>query len=281
MICLLILIAAVTWPPVPGLAAQDGARAGATGWVPFFGCGLGSKKAHILDMYALPDLGTVSMSFWTYNAASNTWSKLKPKVALRDTVFTLREGLPVRSFSNRIVPDAAFLSGEGRADLMWSSCHADCDSLAGRLRPGRGGGAGGGLAQYGGALHSGGWAEAVMGVPLPPLSGRGRIATVVLELVPDTLFRAGAQTPTCTCSSNAPLSEARARIRIVRVSDSVVAGRATGRVHPTIGPQFQVWSSVPPTAPMSNWKLLILHGRACRGRRSSLRTYSRARRSAV
>jgi len=120
VICLLILIAAVTWPPLPGLAAQDGARAGVTGWVPFYGTGqVGSKRAHILDMYALPDLGTVSMSFWSYNATTGTWSKLKPKVALGDTVFTLREGLPVRFIFEPNAPDAAYLSGDGRADLMW------------------------------------------------------------------------------------------------------------------------------------------------------------------
>ncbi|MDO8835751.1 MAG: hypothetical protein Q7V01_09140 [Vicinamibacterales bacterium] len=120
VICLLLLIVAVAWPPLPGMAAQDGAVAGVTGWVPFYGSGqVGSKRAHILDMYALPDLGTVSMSFWAYNAASHTWSKLKPKVALGDTAFTLRAGLPVRFIFEPNAPDAAFLSGDGRADLMW------------------------------------------------------------------------------------------------------------------------------------------------------------------
>ena len=120
IVCLLLLIVAVAWTPLPGLAAQDGARAGVTGWVPFYGSGqAGSKRAHILDMYALPDLGTVSMSFWAYNAASNTWSKLKPKAALGDTAFTLREGLPLRFIFEPNAPDAAFLSGAGRADLMW------------------------------------------------------------------------------------------------------------------------------------------------------------------
>ncbi len=120
IICLLLLTVAVTWPPLPSLAAQDGARAGVTGWVPFYGSGqAGSKKAHILDMYALPDLGTVSMSFWTYNATSNTWSKLRPKVALGDTAFTLRAGLPLRFIFEPNAPDAAYLSGAGRADMMW------------------------------------------------------------------------------------------------------------------------------------------------------------------
>jgi hypothetical protein len=120
VICLVILIVSLTWPALTGLAAQEGARAGATGWVPFYGSGpVGSKKAHILDMYALPEMGTVQMSFWSYNAASGTWSKLKPNVALGDSVFTLREGLPVRFIFAPNAPDAAFLSGEGRADLMW------------------------------------------------------------------------------------------------------------------------------------------------------------------
>ena len=120
VICLLMLLLVVAWAPLPIQAAQDGARASVTGWVPFYGSGqVGSKKAHILDMYALPDLGTVSMSFWTYNATSNTWSKLRPKVALGDTAFTLRAGLPLRFIFEPNAPDAAFLSGEGRADLMW------------------------------------------------------------------------------------------------------------------------------------------------------------------
>ncbi len=120
MICLLMLTVILPWQPSSGLAAQDGARAGVTGWVPFYGTGqVGSKKAHILDMYALPDVGTVSMSFWTYNASSNTWSKLRPRVALGDTAFTLREGLPVRFIFEPNAPDAAYLSGTGRADLMW------------------------------------------------------------------------------------------------------------------------------------------------------------------
>lgn len=120
VICLLILIVAVTWPSLPSQAAQDGARSSVTGWVPFYGSGqAGSKKAHILDMYALPDLGTVSMSFWTYNATSNTWSKLRPKVALGDTAFTLRAGLPLRFIFEPNAPDAAYLSGAGRADMMW------------------------------------------------------------------------------------------------------------------------------------------------------------------
>lgn len=76
-------------------------------------------------------------------------------------------------------------------------------------------------AQYGGALHSGGWANG-MGVPQPPRSVAA--APVMLELVPDTLFRAGGTNSYLYVFLNAPLSEARARIRIVRVSDSVIAG---------------------------------------------------------
>lgn len=120
IICLVLLVAAAAWLPLLGLAAQDGAVAEATGWVPFYGTGpVGSKKAHILDMYALPDLGTVHMSFWVYDDAAHTWSRLKPKAALGDSVFTLREGLPVRFIFEPNAPDAAFLSGDGRADMMW------------------------------------------------------------------------------------------------------------------------------------------------------------------
>jgi len=79
------------------------------------------------------------------------------------------------------------------------------------------------LAQYGGALHSGGWANG-MGVPQPPRSVAAAQPPVVLELVPDTLFRAGGTNSYLYVFLNAPLSEARARIRIVRVSDSVIAG---------------------------------------------------------
>lgn len=78
-------------------------------------------------------------------------------------------------------------------------------------------------AQYGGALHSGGWANG-MGVPLPPHSIAAAQPPVVLELVPDTLFRAGGTNSYLYVFLNAPLTEARARIRIVRVSDSVIVG---------------------------------------------------------
>ncbi len=120
VICLVLLIVSMGWIPLLGLAAQDGTVAAATGWVPFYGTGpVGSKKAHILDMYALPDSGTVFMSFWAYNDAAHTWSLLKPKTALGDSIFPLREGLPVRFIFEPNAPDAALLSGEGKADMMW------------------------------------------------------------------------------------------------------------------------------------------------------------------
>jgi len=73
-------------------------------------------------------------------------------------------------------------------------------------------------AQYGGALHNGGWANG-MGVPLPPRAAGGPI---VLTLVPETSYTAGGSNAFAFLFLNAPLSEARARIRVVRVSDSVV-----------------------------------------------------------
>ncbi len=120
ILCLVLLIAAVAWLPLLGLAAQDGTVAAATGWVPFYGSGpVGSKQAHILDMYALPDSGTVFMSFWVYDDAADAWSQLKPKPALGDSIFPLREGLPVRFIFEPNAPDAVLLSGEGKADMMW------------------------------------------------------------------------------------------------------------------------------------------------------------------
>ncbi len=77
------------------------------------------------------------------------------------------------------------------------------------------------LAQYGGALHSGGWANG-MGVPLPPRSIAA--APVMLELVPLTRFLAGGTNAYLYIFLNASLSQARGRIRIVRVSDSVIVG---------------------------------------------------------
>lgn len=77
------------------------------------------------------------------------------------------------------------------------------------------------LAQYGGALHSGGWANG-MGVPLPQRAVAA--APVMLELVPQTRFLAGGTNSYLYIYLNAPLSQARGRIRIVRVSDSVIVG---------------------------------------------------------
>jgi len=75
-------------------------------------------------------------------------------------------------------------------------------------------------AQYGGALHNGGWANG-MGVPLPPRAAGGP-APIVLALMPETSYTAGGSNAFAFLFLNAPLSEARGRIRVVRVSDSVV-----------------------------------------------------------
>lgn len=75
-------------------------------------------------------------------------------------------------------------------------------------------------AQYGGALHNGGWANG-MGVPLPPRAA-GAPAPIVLALMPQTSYTAGGTNAFADLFLNAPLSEARGRIRVVRVSDSVV-----------------------------------------------------------
>ena len=75
-------------------------------------------------------------------------------------------------------------------------------------------------AQYGGALHNGGWANG-MGVPLPPRPG-GPPAPIVLTLMPQTYYMAGGSNSYAYLFLNAPLSEAKGRIRVVRVSDSVV-----------------------------------------------------------
>jgi len=75
-------------------------------------------------------------------------------------------------------------------------------------------------AQYGGALHNGGWANG-MGVPLPPPAA-GAPAPIVLALVAETSYTAGGNNAFAFLFMNAPLSEARARMRVVRVSDSAV-----------------------------------------------------------
>ncbi len=76
-------------------------------------------------------------------------------------------------------------------------------------------------AQYGGALHSGGWANG-MGVPLPPRSVAAAPPPVTLVLSPPASFLAGGTNAYAYVYLNAPLSEARARARIIRISDSVV-----------------------------------------------------------
>ncbi|GEM_PF-1092340 len=76
-------------------------------------------------------------------------------------------------------------------------------------------------AQYGGALHSGGWANG-MGVPLPPRSVAGALPPVTLAMSPPASFLAGGTNAYAYVYLNAPLSEARARARIIRISDSAV-----------------------------------------------------------
>ena len=76
-------------------------------------------------------------------------------------------------------------------------------------------------AQYGGALHSGGWANG-MGVPLPPRSVATASPPVTLVMSPPASYQAGGINAYAYVYLNAPLSEARARARIIRISDSVV-----------------------------------------------------------
>ncbi len=78
-------------------------------------------------------------------------------------------------------------------------------------------------AQYGGAVHNGGWANGT-GVLLPPRQAQEVPEPVALALLPQTSFTAGGTNAYADLYFNAPLSEARGRIRIVRVSDSVVIG---------------------------------------------------------
>jgi hypothetical protein len=75
-------------------------------------------------------------------------------------------------------------------------------------------------AQYGGALHNGGWANG-MGIPLPPRPG-GPPAPIVLTLMPQTYYLAGGTNSFAVLFLNAPLSEARGRIQVIRVSDMVI-----------------------------------------------------------
>ena len=76
-------------------------------------------------------------------------------------------------------------------------------------------------AQYGGALHAGGWANG-MGVPMPPHTVAGAPPPVTLAMSPPASFTAGGTNAYAYVYLNAPLSEARARARIIRISDSVV-----------------------------------------------------------
>lgn len=76
-------------------------------------------------------------------------------------------------------------------------------------------------AQYGGEVHNGGWANGT-GVILPP-----RIVAsepVLLVLTSQSTFTAAGTNSYLYAFLNAPLTEARARMRIIRVSDEVVVG---------------------------------------------------------
>ena len=76
-------------------------------------------------------------------------------------------------------------------------------------------------AQYGGALPSGGWANG-MGVPLPARLVATASPPVTLVMSPPSSYQAGGINAYAYVYLNAPLSEARARARIIRSSDSVV-----------------------------------------------------------
>ena len=76
-------------------------------------------------------------------------------------------------------------------------------------------------AQYGGALHRGGWANG-MGVPLPARLVATASPPVTLVMSPPASYQAGGINAYAYVYLNAPLSEARARARIIRISDSVV-----------------------------------------------------------
>ena len=81
-------------------------------------------------------------------------------------------------------------------------------------------------AQYGGCVHSGGWANG-MGVLLPPRRVVVVPEPVALALLAQTSFTAGGSNAFANLNLNAPLSEARGRIRIVRISDSMIAGTSS------------------------------------------------------
>ena len=76
-------------------------------------------------------------------------------------------------------------------------------------------------AQYGGAVHNGGWANGT-GVLLPPRLATTAPDPILLTLLSQTSYTAGGSNAFAYLYLNAPLSEARARIRVVRLSDSVV-----------------------------------------------------------
>lgn len=76
-------------------------------------------------------------------------------------------------------------------------------------------------AQFGGALHNGGWANGT-GVLLPPRLVTTAPVPVLLALLPQTSYTAAGTSAFSYLYLNAPLSEARGRMRIIRVSDSVV-----------------------------------------------------------
>jgi hypothetical protein len=78
-------------------------------------------------------------------------------------------------------------------------------------------------AQYGGGVHNGGWANGT-GVILPPLRTAEVPEPVTLALLPQTSFAAVGTNAYLYAFLNAPLSEARARIRIIRVSDLAIVG---------------------------------------------------------
>jgi len=76
-------------------------------------------------------------------------------------------------------------------------------------------------AQFGGAVHNGGWANGT-GVLLPPRLATNAPVPILLALLPQTSYTAGGSNAFAYLYLNAPVSEARARIRIIRLSDSTV-----------------------------------------------------------
>jgi len=78
-------------------------------------------------------------------------------------------------------------------------------------------------AQYGGSVHNGGWANGT-GVLLPPHRTAEPVVPVALVLSGQTSFTAGGTSAFADLYLNAPMSEARGRIRIIRISDSTIVG---------------------------------------------------------